>query len=192
MKINSKIWLWVISILLIANLILAGVQFFGDKPGKTSKRPFLGEQLNFDKNQTAELKLLIDQHELKLKSIGDSLRINKDQFFKGLRDQKDVEEQTEFVQNIGRLETERDKLTYNHFEAIRNICSESQKSDFDDLLREIMHPKQGPPKGKNGPEDNDGPPPMGDRPPPPTGEDGNRPPPPTGEDGNRPPPPPME
>ncbi|SOE23583.1 hypothetical protein SAMN06298216_3968 [Spirosomataceae bacterium TFI 002] len=175
MKINSKIWLWVISILLIANLILAGVQFFGDKPGKVNKRPFLGEQLNFDKNQTAELKLLIDQHELKMKSIGDSLRIYKDLFFKGLRDQKDVEEQTEFVQNIGRLETERDKLTYIHFEAIRNICNESQKSDFDNLLRDIMHPKKGPPKGKNGPEGNSGPP-MGDRPPPPMGEDGNRPP----------------
>jgi hypothetical protein len=138
----------------------------------------LGEQLNFDTDQTAELKLLMDQHQYQMKTFSDSIRINKDQFFRGLSDGKTVDEQSEFAENIAHLEVERDKFIYLHFQAIRELCSDAQKSKFDKLLREIMHP-QGKPGGKGGPGRMNGPPPMGmdgDRnmPPPPMGMDGDR------------------
>lgn len=186
MKINSKTWLWLISILLIANLAITAYGYFKKSPKTFEKRPFLSEQLKFDEKQIAELKLLTDQHQYKIRLISDSLRIYKDLFFEGLRNGKNLNEQDEYARNIGKLEAEKDKVTYLHFESIRSICNESQKSDFDKLLREILHPK--PMRGGPGEKgDRKGPPMNGERPPPPM--NGNGPPPPMGEEG---PPPPRE
>ena len=75
---------------------------------------------------------------------------------------------------IGKQEQAKSSMTFYHFRAIRSICNEDQKIQFDEILREGLHRghrAQGPPRSR--PEKDERRPPRSR-----SGKDERRPPPP--------------
>jgi len=139
---------------------------------------FLKQELQFSNEQVYKFIELQDEY-LKnsvhfQRKIGDTKR----ELFSGLMDNKSVDKD-KLIADIGRLNSQREELTYKHFQNMKNLCNENQQKKYKMLMGRIlmridpMHLK--PERGQNPrPSDHPGNRP-GQMPPPPPGE-GQRPP----------------
>lgn len=135
---------------------------------------FLVKELGFDSTQKEQLIKLRDEHQQQMMKIRRNNRDAKNDFF-SLLDQQDMTDSAlaKAARASVYFDEQADILTFRHFQAIKKLCTESQKQKFDHVIQEVLHMMAPEAPGGN-PQ---GPPPRrrpGDRPPP----DGHRPPPP--------------
>lgn len=126
-----------IGLLVFLNLVLMAFLFFGKPKHPKHKAPkdIIIEKLNFDKNQQEDFKLLIVDHSTKAKELQNQIANYKTQLY------KEINYSTKYNDSISRLIGEKfeelEKLHYNHFIGIKNICREDQKESFKDLAEQL-------------------------------------------------------
>jgi hypothetical protein len=146
-------------------------------PPQSGVVDFLVRELGFDSVQKQALIKLRSEHQQQMMKIRRNNRDAKNEFF-SLLDQQNLTDSA--LEKAARAsvyyDEQTDMLTFRHFQAIKQLCTESQKQKFDHVIQEVLrmmapeppggNPQRPPPRRRPG----DRPPPDGHRPPPP--EDG--------------------
>lgn len=98
---------------------------------------FIINELGFDENQRKKFDILRDEHRNRMNENRDSVRKCRDQLYVLLPDgeTKQVEKLT---QEIGKLEREKELITFQHFQEIRALCNNKQKEKFDGIIRQVL------------------------------------------------------
>jgi periplasmic protein CpxP/Spy len=134
MKNNGLKYLVAIALIINAATLI----FFGynrpSEEGKRAARPgrVLIEELKMDEKQQAIFKPLREQHH----QAHDSLLAGIAAQRQILYSQKQVANDT-ILQQIGRLQQQIERITYDHFKEVRKICTPEQQAQLDVLLEKI-------------------------------------------------------
>lgn len=115
----------------------------GSKPGRV-----LIEKLKMDEKQQALFRPLRDQHHQAHDSLLAIIAAQR----QALYAQKQVANDT-IIQKIGLLQAEIERITYEHFQEVRKICTPEQQKQLDALLgktvQRILMPKNKRQKPRN-------------------------------------------
>lgn len=154
---SSKVFSWLVLILLLVNAITLGLFWFGKPmgPGPRHGKPedFLIEKLHFNEKQKEAYLKLVQDHRSRSEELRDDLRSRKDAMFE-LAKKEAISDSAkkQVVMEVSILTEQLDLLTLDHFHEIRSICDPEQKEIFDSILKEITSMIAAPrPQGPPGP-----------------------------------------
>ncbi len=149
---------WVIAILVILNLVTVAIiwtLYFDQshssvKPDKVSppSDPILlmQREIGLTDGQAQQYEQLREKHKGDMRAINDELDDLKlqmaDEVFNPGLDEKQIKS---LAEKIGQLQTELEKLRFNHFRELALVCNEEQKAKLHPILRQVF--------GKKGPND---------------------------------------
>jgi protein CpxP len=151
----SKIRLLTIAVIMLLIINSAMLLFVVFKPNKPRERPLengpkniIIERLQLDKNQVIEYEDLIKTHQAKVKYLNEEVRKTKNQLFKCLVSNNDIEAKI-LQEKIGALQIEMEENHYSHFAALKKICKPNQIENFNKLsldLARLLAPNRNKPK----------------------------------------------
>jgi len=151
------------AILLVLNVVLLYTLQKGKKHPKKGFNPveMISHKLDFNEEQKSELEEIIHFHRRESRKINEQRKQMRDQLFGSLKTegQTDKEDQDQLIEKLAELQKASERLTYEHFEQIKNLCSPAQKERFDSFVDEL-----GKRPGPGGPQHRPGPPPPRHRP----------------------------
>ena len=149
-KNNKWISAFIITLLVvnIATLVLLWVKSTDKAPAlqptevpppKGQLFQFIAAQLHLNDAQQKEFDALREQHHANQNKLVDSIKIAKDNFFNLLKlDTCSNELIQEKNNQIAIFQQQLDRLHFNHFKQLRNICNAEQKILFDQSLQAIL------------------------------------------------------
>ncbi len=173
-------WLSIITILLlIANVVTLTLLWANDKKTDTNKIPlppsgpvfeFITKELNLNQQQQDAYKILRDEHQALQRTLQDSIRKARDNFFELMKLPAVTDSVLQIASNKGlTFQQQLEILTFKHFQKLRILCNAEQQIKFDNVIQIVLR------KMTNArPQGPGGPPPPGARgengpPPPPSG-----------------------
>jgi hypothetical protein len=178
---GSRIWKWAAILLLLCNIGLVltlwlkpGMQKGG--PGETP-RDFVIRNLHFTDDQIKQYDLLIKDHRQAMDRLRHEAMDYRKDLFGNLKSESNNANADSLAGLIAGTQKQIELVTWNHFAQVRKICTDAQKTEFDNIIGDVIKKMNGhgpPPRDRLG------------NPPPQEGDD-NRPPP-SGPDGPPPPP----
>lgn len=112
-------------------------------PRGSDEKPFLAtkisKQLDLNPEQEAKYLKLVEKHQIQMVDIEKEQQKLTKRYFKALNDQSpEPEQQASIMEQLKELEERKIKLTYQHFEALKTICTPGQKTGFNEILKEII------------------------------------------------------
>ncbi len=107
------------------------------------------DKLHFDKEQVAQYEGLIEQHQVKIKSMNDSINIVKNELYSTLSNENFTGKDS-LIERLGFLQRQVELTHYDHFAAIKKLCKPDQLDDYTSLTKELARffapaRKDGPP-----------------------------------------------
>jgi protein CpxP len=156
----SKLKLLTIAVIGLLVVNLAMVAFF--VLNRPSQRPegrlpmeqdgpknIIIEKLHFDKEQSAQYESLIEQHQVIIKSLNDSIKDAKNELYSSLTNQNFTGKDS-LIAKLGLLQRQIELTHYEHFAAIKKLCKPNQLDDYTALTKELSRffapvKKDGPP-----------------------------------------------
>lgn len=106
-----------------------------DKPPHP-KRDFLVHELKFDQSQAETFRTLDMDHRDEMMQIDLEIRQNKNVLFNSFgKENINIDSITNL---IGIAEAKKDKEIFRFFSKVKNICTEDQKSIFDDIIKKAL------------------------------------------------------
>ena len=137
----------VMNIILLAFHIKPMMKRFG-KPMDAIEQ--ISSRLNFSVEQIASLQTLFKEHKETSRLILDQIHRKKRDLFSRL-DITDTERDS-IAQHIGHLQGGLDNITHRHMAAIRKLCTDSQRKEFDTMIEGLLRDMKGrKPPGKRPP-----------------------------------------
>ena len=160
------LWLVILGLLLLNLGLLGWIWLSPQNRPRTGQSPadFLEKELGFTAEQREQYRLLRKGHQEKVKSIRDSIRQMKKQFFEQLGKPMADSEIEQTTADMAKKIATVDKITFQHFREVRQICTPSQQQKFDEVIDEMLHRMAAGPEGRGGMPPQDGPP-HGEHPP---------------------------
>jgi len=147
-SINKSTAVWAIVIILVVLNAATLTSMWMHKPQLKKKveirdfRPggpfFIEKKLNFTEEQAEEYRKLRTSFFEQAAPYFEKIRINKGRLYGNLKtsgDQKDIQA---LVDTLGRLHSELEMLTFNHFKEVRNLADSTQRVAFDSLMINIV------------------------------------------------------
>jgi periplasmic protein CpxP/Spy len=185
MLFKNKLLTGLVILLLIANITTIIMLIVGMRKNHVAENAlqpseYLIKELDFNDAQKEQYKLLITDHRKHTKAIRDEIKTEKDIFYALLsKEQISDSIKNDITEKIASLNTRLDNVTFDHFKAVRKICTPVQQLQFEQVIKEVIRMMNRPaPRGQRPPpgaRDNlhQGPPegerqagPPGDEPPP--------------------------
>ncbi len=125
--------------LLVSNILLIGVLVFKKPPMPPHLKPrsIIIERLNFDEEQVAKYDELIQWHRSQINTKEAAIIELKNKLYAGITDAGKNGFNDSVATEIGKLQVEIEHIHYKHFEDIGGLCNASQKTKFDELIKEI-------------------------------------------------------
>ncbi len=160
MNDRNRIKTWVIILLILMNIGSLSMVWLSSgggpesNPKSTGVHDFLMSELGWDKDQVAEYEALRKSHLDESKELHQKITALKDKVFGLVVADATEGELDVLLSQIAASHADLDRLTYEHFKAIRAIGGDEQKAKFDKLWNEVKQ-KVLPTPGKR----NAGPPP---------------------------------
>jgi periplasmic protein CpxP/Spy len=145
---RNKILLFLVGILLLANIVML-VFFVGKKsPGKDRShssgrsrsevmRDFLKDSVGFNEQQLAQFDQIREQHRDSVKTLFDDMRNAKMAFYKQAG-QSDTAAQMAAADVIAQKQKALDVAFFTHFQDIRQLCTPEQITRYDSLVQKIV------------------------------------------------------
>jgi periplasmic protein CpxP/Spy len=158
---NNKILVFIIAVLLLSNIAM--LVFFlrkekrEDKP-RQSPREFmiskLKEEVGFNDDQIAKYVELSDKHKQKMKPMFNDIHMAKENFYKLLLEEPSDSSINQYLLSIGEKQKSIDQSIFNHFLALKHVCTPDQLPKYDSLIQDVIKgminpPKKGSDKKKN-------------------------------------------
>lgn len=141
---KNKLLILLVGILLLANIIMLSFWLFkpksdnhnnsGNKNSKGMVSGFLKKDLNFSEEQLKRFDTLRTAHFEKIKPFYKELNKSKEVLFSRVYASSDSSVIDSLANEIGKRQAEIDKKFLNHFQQIRELCTEEQKPAFDSLF----------------------------------------------------------
>jgi len=97
------------------------------------------EKLDFSKSQADEYFALIENHQLKVKTLNQEINERRSALFALLKSDNDSTEVSEIIMDIAALQAEIEKVNYAHFKDVKKICTQEQLANFNKLTDELVH-----------------------------------------------------
>ena len=139
---KSKILIFIIAVLLIANIALLVIykksedekKAFADK-NRFGLTPFLKDQMAFSESQMKDFDQLKTKQKETLRPYFDSLKSSKKDLY-SLLHKPEVSDSTVSLlsANIGKYQGEIDRKFFTYFQNVRNLCTQEQRVKFDTLF----------------------------------------------------------
>lgn len=134
--------------LLILNIILISFIYVGKIRHRSQEGPrdIIIERLHFDEAQVASYDKLIEDHTENIAKQDKAILETKRMLYENIRNAGDTELVSTLENDLGKLQIGVEKINYNHFRDIKNICKENQLAYFNDLMKDItiLFNKPGP------------------------------------------------
>ena len=107
------------------------------------------DRLHFSKEQVAKYEVLIQEHQSAIKKMGDEIKTAKNNLYRTLADEN-FEGKDSLIEQLVILQKQIEQVHYDHFAAIRKLCTPDQVSDFNKLTNDLARffapgKKEGPP-----------------------------------------------
>ena len=142
---RNKLLLFIVAILLLANVVLLYFLFKGDSQPKPTPRERRGisEQLKndvgFNAEQLKAYELRREKHMGEMKGLFEDLRQTKENFFNTVRDPQAADSVVERGANaIAEKQKLIDLQTHSYFTDLRKICTPEQLAKFDSLYQQVI------------------------------------------------------
>lgn len=143
---KTKILYSAIFILILLNL---GQWFFlGSRRHKPPPRDFIIRKLNLSATQITDYDILIKNHRAAIQAATEEIRAHKNKLYQRLNSSNEAEETQLFAQ-IAEAQMKIEKLHFEHFLAIKALCTAEQLPLFDELTKELTKLFAPPPPAKN-------------------------------------------
>jgi protein CpxP len=113
---------------------------------------FLKNELGLNEAQVQEYRQLRQKHLEQTRDINDEIHHLKKQLLDQLfSDRVDSEKVNKLIQSIGEKQKIAERITFNHFLEMKNLCGQGQQEKLHRLLDEFFRPPrpQGPPEMEN-------------------------------------------
>jgi regulatory protein YycI of two-component signal transduction system YycFG len=149
---RSKVFITIISILLIANIALVYLFFTKKDVDKHEKHPdrktmianFLKTEIGFDSLQLQQYDTLSNRHKGNMKEMLDSLRSTKDKQFGQLAAGNFSDSVMNRVADESAASQKMMELRmFNHLKNVRSLCKPAQLPKFDSLFVKVLNKKGG-------------------------------------------------
>jgi len=98
---------------------------------------FIIRELGFNEKQRKDFDVLQDEHRQLMNENRDSVRKCREQLYE-LSPSGDTKQVEKFAEEIGKLEKEKELITFQHFQEIRALCNNRQKEKFDGIIRQVL------------------------------------------------------
>ena len=143
----SKIKLLTIAVigLMIVNLGMVAFLLLRKPPHPMEGRPpmeqdgpkkIIIDKLHFDKEQAAQYEELINQHQVAIKALNDSIKDAKNELYSSLTNEN-FSGKDSLIAKLGLLQKQVELTHYDHFAAIKKLCKPDQLEDYTSLTKEI-------------------------------------------------------
>lgn len=128
----------VILFLVLSNAIALGFLFFDNKTHSQPPKPMevIVEKLQFDENQQQEFTKLVRVHRKDVKSIHQSIVRLKNDMYQGLKKEIPVVNDS-LLTLVANSVKELERIHYEHFMDIKNLCDSSQRTNFNELANNL-------------------------------------------------------
>jgi len=128
----------VILFLVLSNAIALGFLFFDNKTHSQPPKPMevIVEKLQFDENQQQEFTKLVRVHRKDVKSIHLSIVRLKNNMYQGLKKEIPVVNDS-LLTLVANSVKELERIHYEHFIDIKNLCDSSQRTNFNELANNL-------------------------------------------------------
>lgn len=125
--------------LLISNILLISYIQFRKPPHPAHQKPreIIIERLHFDKEQTEAYDKIIKQHQQAIRSKEQQIMDTKKELYLLVGKDQGSTQKDSLITLLGNLQTDIEKIHYNHFGEILHLCRSEQLNDFNELLNEI-------------------------------------------------------
>lgn len=153
---NNKIWFWVVILLVLANAGTLGFFWLSRPMPPESPEKYLSKELSFSPEQQKQFRQLVQQHRDSVRLWRDELQSAKKEMYWLVKvsDASDSTEQAA-VQKLSPIVEKIERLTLDHFQQVRLICTPSQQKKFDAVLQKMLKlmsaSRPMPPRGESGP-----------------------------------------
>lgn len=150
---------WIIGILVVMNIVLLGIVWFGKPPhsGGQELRKFVEQNLKFTEEQSKQYDVLISEHRKRINEIDEQTKEAKQALFQLVNESADTVKEKALTEQLAKLAVEKELVTLNHFRKVRNsICTAEQKVLLDKLISEVlerMSAQNHPPRPPQRPDD---------------------------------------
>lgn len=158
--VKANTWKWLAVLLLVLNGILVIVTWKNrseDRPpdmmaGGEGPAKYIIAELNLDDRQVQEFDKLKNEHRSAVSAIQLKGRQLRDRFFNLLKTETpDTALASAMADSIAANQRAIELVTFDHFVKVRQLCNDSQKKRFDDIINEILHNMARRPPGDHGP-----------------------------------------
>jgi len=129
----------IIAALLISNLLLLGFCFFSKPPHPPRPKQLIIKKLDFDKTQIAKFEALIKSHQDGIIALEESIKTKKNELYSSLAESTESSKTEMLISEIGKTQSEIEKLHYRHFEEIKKLCREDQLPAYKELSKELVN-----------------------------------------------------
>lgn len=187
-----RLGMWGIALMVVLNVVLMGALWydrFDDRPigppldWNPNPDEFIERELGLTADQSQQLRALREQNMRDRESLQVRIAaLSRSMAEELFSDKPDSARMEAILDSLGAVQTELQRLNFNHFRRFKEICNQEQRDKLKTLVLEAVASRVAPPPPLGAGQGN-GPFQRGDRPPPPP--DGRRPP-----SGNPPPSPP--
>lgn len=164
-NLSKKLVTALILVLLIANAATISMILF-KKEERNPAAPdgpakYIIKELKLNEQQQDAYFDLINEHQQAVRPLRQEIKKAKDVLFDLLQNSiPDEQAKAKAIKNIGELTAQLDLVTFDHFAKVRKLCTPTQQTKFDEIIKQVVQmmgmPHGGPPPG--GPH-HDGPPP---------------------------------
>ncbi len=158
---NNKFLGYAVIGLAILNIALLVFIWFGSNH-KERKGPhkggmiFLEQELKLTPEQKTKLEQLREEHFQNMERLTQSSRKTRRELHNLWSEEASQAEVKSLTEEIGDLQSQIERETFNHFAKIRQVCNEDQAEIFDSLIKDVLRqgerrgPKPGGLPPKNG------------------------------------------
>lgn len=135
-----KILTWMVSVLLMLNIVLIWLLLSNHKPGGRREEPkfYIIKTLNFDSEQEKVYEKLIQEHQSRMQNSRHKLMQLKNKLYSTLNDiNSSPTSKDSLMAEISREQLKIEQINYSHFKDIKNICKPEQITHFNQLTSEL-------------------------------------------------------
>lgn len=144
-RINNKTLLLIIVVLLVSNLSLLGLYFFGGnqpqkKTGRTDRSPveFMVRELELNTEQSASFNTLWESTKEKNRPLYDSMRLRREELYSYLKTEPQPDSLIRLVTSrMAAIEQQLSLNNYEHFRQLRSFCDDRQQVKLDTLIHRM-------------------------------------------------------
>lgn len=102
----------------------------------TGPKNIIIDKLHFDKEQAAQYESLIEQHQIIMKSLNDSIKNAKNDLYLSLTSENAASKDS-LIAKLGLLQRQVELTHYDHFADIKKLCKPDQLENYAALTKEL-------------------------------------------------------